>query len=310
MTTASHWRRVLAHVVAQQYALIPAVDAIFLGGSTARGQADRYSDLEVSVLWTAPPTEQERIQAITQLGGDLHLLSPYNEDEALWEELFFLGRNQENTPKSGCQVEVSHFLVESIEAALDRVLLASAVDSELHNLMAGIVESIPLLNASRIDGWKQRLRQYPDALQLAVIQHYGIIDHFWRWEMYVARGNNRMEVDSLFTRILHQVLHLLLGLNRRYFDGFKWFDSLIVRLAISPEHLGERIRRVYELPIPAAAMEVRSIVEDTFTLIEQQLPSVNVDQFRQIFSYRRLQWEDAPPLGLPPQEEGISSELT
>jgi hypothetical protein len=309
MTAASHWRLALAHVVAQQYALIPAVDTIFLGGSTARGQADRYSDIELSVLWTTPPTEQERVRAITQLGGDLHLLSPYNKDEALWEELFFLGRNQENIPKSGCQVEVSHYLVESVEVAIDRVLVASAVEPELHNLMAGIVESIPLLNASRIDGWKQRLRQYPDALQLAVIQHYGIIDHFWRWEMYVARGNNRMEVACLFTHILHQVLHLLFGLNHRYFDGLKWINPLIVHLAIAPERLGERICRVYELPIPDAAMEVRSIVEDTFTLIEQQLPSVNVDRFRQIFSYRRHQWENVPPLGLPPREGGVYSEL-
>jgi predicted nucleotidyltransferase len=299
MTAASHWRMTLAQTIAQQYALIPTVDALFLGGSTARGQADRYSDIELSVLWTTPPTEQERGQIITQLDGDLHFLSPYIKDEALWEDLFFLGRNQENIPKSGCHVEVSHYLVSTIEAAIDRVLIASEVDLELHNLMAGILESIPLLNPSRVDGWKQRLRQYPDTLQLAVIQHYGIIDHFWRWEMYVARGNNRLEIASLFTRILQQALHLLLGLNRRYFDGFKWIDTLIPHLAIAPEHLGERIRHVYELPVSDAASEVRSIVEDTFTLIEQHLPSVNVDQFRQVFSYRRPQWEDVPPLGLP-----------
>src|SRR5215469_10684766 len=158
MTAASHWRLALAHVIAQQYALIPAVDAVFLGGSTARGQADRYSDIEFSVLWTAPPTEQERV-LVTQLGGDPHLLYPYNKDEALWEELFFLGRNGENIPKSGCQVEVSHYLVESVEVAIDRVLVTSAVAPDLHNLMAGIVESVPLFNASRIEGWKQRLRQ-------------------------------------------------------------------------------------------------------------------------------------------------------
>jgi hypothetical protein len=302
MTGASQWRLVLARTTAQQYALIPAVDAIFLGGSTARGQADRYSDIELCVLWTTPPTEQERIQVVTALDGDLHLLFPYDEEEGLWEDVFFLGRNQENTPKSGCHVEVSHYLVESIETAIDRVLVESVVEPELHNLMAGIIEGVPLLNASKIDGWKQRLRQYPDALQLAVIQRYGIIDHFWRWEMLVARGNNRMEIANLFTHILHQVLHLLLALNRRYYNGFKWLDSLVSHFAIAPENLAERIRRVYELPILDAALEVRSIVEDTFTLIEQHLPAVNIEQFRQVFYYQRPQWEDASPLGLPSQE--------
>lgn len=73
-----------------------------------------------------------------------------------------------------------------------------------------------------------------------------------------------------------------------------------MHLSIAPPHLGERIHRVYELPIPDAAEEVRSIVEETFTLIEEHLPSMNVERFRQIFFYQRPQWEDIPPLGLPP----------
>ena len=90
MTGGSSWRLLLAQALAKQYALLPGVDALFLGGSTARGQADRYSDIELSILWAVPPTEQERAEVIKQLGGDLHFLSAYNDDEAIWEDLFFL----------------------------------------------------------------------------------------------------------------------------------------------------------------------------------------------------------------------------
>ena len=31
-----------------------------MAGSTRRGSADRYSDLEIDVYWSAPPTDAER----------------------------------------------------------------------------------------------------------------------------------------------------------------------------------------------------------------------------------------------------------
>lgn len=110
MTAASHWRQALAHRVAQHYALSSGVDALFLGGSTALGQADRYSDIELCVLWTVPPTDQERARVITQLGGDLHRLYPYNEDETIWEDLFFFvlgGRSTTSSKTSNCRSKLS-----------------------------------------------------------------------------------------------------------------------------------------------------------------------------------------------------------
>jgi hypothetical protein len=299
MTSASQWRLSLARALAQQYATLPQVTAAFVGGSTARQQADRYSDLEVCCVWTTAPLEQDRADVVARLGGDLHRLYPYDRQEQLWEDVFFVGRDQDDTPKSGLQVEVGHYVRETLEASMNRVLQQQDADEGLHNLMAGICDSVPLLNAPLLVQWKARLRQYPDALQIAVIQRHGIIDHFWRWEMYAARGKNRMELAALMTSVLHQVMHLLLGLNRVYYGGFKWLDAVIDRLPLAPPHLGERIRSVYALPPGEAAEVVSRIVDQTFTLIEEHVPAVDVSRFRQVFWYRRPQWEEEPPLALP-----------
>jgi hypothetical protein len=299
MNTASQWRLSLARLLAEHYAAFPSAHAIFAGGSTARQQADRFSDIELAVIWIAAPTEQERASVVSRLNGDLHYLYPYDAHEQIWEDLFFVGRNEDDEPKSGCQVEVSHFLLPTLEASIDRVLRQYDADEGLHNLMAGILDGVPLLNAPLLDGWKDRLRHYPDALQEAVIRRHGIIDHFWRWEMLVARGDNRMELAALITGTIHHVLHLLLGLNRIYYGGFKWLDGIIDRLAIAPPDLGERIRRAYELPPTEAAAEVQGIVGQTFNLIEQHVPTVDVARFRQVFFYRRPQWEEPPPLAFP-----------
>ena len=61
MNAASQWRHNLAHPLAPIYAANPHVAAVLLGGSTARGHADRYSDIELGVFWHQPPTDAERL---------------------------------------------------------------------------------------------------------------------------------------------------------------------------------------------------------------------------------------------------------
>ena len=48
---ASQWRAALARQVAPFIAANPDVQAIMLAGSTSRGNADRYSDVEIGVFW-------------------------------------------------------------------------------------------------------------------------------------------------------------------------------------------------------------------------------------------------------------------
>jgi hypothetical protein len=297
MERASQWRLSLAALLAERYSQIPAVSAIFVGGSTARHQADRFSDIELTILWTTEPTERERAEVITHFQGGMHRLYPYDQNWHCWEDVYFLGRNQNNEAQSGCQVEVSHFLPASLDAAIDRVLRDYDPDLELQNLMAGILDSIALFNEPMIFGWKERLRQYPDGLQKAVFQRYGIIDHFWRWEMSIARGDNRMEGTLLLTTILHQCLYIVFALNRRYYGGLKWIEMILPHLTIAPPHLGERMQRVYELSLSDAAAEVRTIVAETFDLMEQHGPAVDSDRYRHIFFFQRPQ---PPPLSLPP----------
>src|SRR5215216_2716534 len=61
----------LARRIAPIYAANPRVAAVMVGGSVARGLADRYSDLELGIFWAAPPPDAERLAAIDQLGGAL-----------------------------------------------------------------------------------------------------------------------------------------------------------------------------------------------------------------------------------------------
>ena len=55
MNNASKWRLELVSPIASLYAKNLKVAAVIVSGSTARGHADKYSDIEIGVFWKEPP---------------------------------------------------------------------------------------------------------------------------------------------------------------------------------------------------------------------------------------------------------------
>jgi hypothetical protein len=192
-------------------------------------------------------------------------------------------------------VEVVHYTTEFLDRTLDAVLSQYNPEPLKQLLIAGVVQGIPLYHADRVQQWKARAAGYPDDLAVAVINRYGIIDHFWRWEMWLARGENVMMLYQAFTQIQQQLLYMLLGLNRVYYFGFKWLDVINEHIPQQPTNLMSRLRRVYQLAPAEGAHELASLVEETYDLIEQQLPQIDVAHLRSVFRYQRPFWDHAPP---------------
>src|SRR5258708_12542416 len=86
MNEASQWRLKIARQVAPIIATNPQVQAIMLAGSTSRGRADRYSDIEIGVFWSGPPSDQERMAHIEPPARGFCELDPYNPEEKIWLE--------------------------------------------------------------------------------------------------------------------------------------------------------------------------------------------------------------------------------
>lgn len=295
MNPASQWRYTIAQQLTPSFAANPHVAAVLLGGSTARGHADRYSDIELGVFWHHPPTDADRQRAANDIRGDLVRLYPYDPAEEVWCDDYMMGRAHSNQPKSGVLVEVVHYTTDFLNRTFDAVLQNYNPDALKQNLIAGIVDSVPLHNAELIQQWKSRAAHYPDGLALAVVKRYAVIDHFQRWEMWLARSSNLMMLYQSFVQVQQQILHVLLGLNRVYYFGFKWLDVISERLTQQPVDLAQRLRQVYRLDPASGANELARLVEDTYDLIEKQLPQVDVGWLRTVFRYRRPAWDQAPP---------------
>jgi hypothetical protein len=295
MNAASQWRYALAQQVVPIYAANPHVAAALVGGSTARGHADHYSDIELGVFWHQPPTDSDRQRAAAQIRGDLIALYPYEPTEEVWCDDYMLGRAHPDQPKSGVLVEVVHYTTDFLNRTFEAVLQHYTPDELKQNFIAGIVDGVPLHNAELVQSWKARAASYPDGLAVAVVNRYAQIDHFWRWEMWLERSVNLMMLYQSYTQVQQKLLHVLLGLNRVYYFGFKWLDIVAERLQHKPDALVQRLTRVYQVEPAVGAQALTALVEETYSLVEQHLPQVDVAWLRTVFHYRRPVWDQAPP---------------
>lgn len=295
MNNASRWRRAIADHLAAIYAHNPHIAAVLLGGSTARGHADQYSDIELGIFWYQPPTDEERRAVIELAEGDLIRLYPYDAQEEVWADDFMMGRVALDQLQSGVLIEVGHYTVDFMNRTLESVLHHHDPDELKHNLISGVIDGVGLHNQALIQQWQHQAYPYPDALTVAVINRHALIDHFWGWEMFLHRQHNLMLLYYAFSQVQMKVLHVLLGLNHIYYFGFKWIDVVVHRLSIAPVNLSDRLRQVYQTEPAEGARQLTALVEETYDLVEQHVPQVDVDRLRRIFRYRRPFWEQPPP---------------
>ena len=276
---ASAWREELVRPLLAAYAAIPDVAAVALSGSAARRTADRWSDVEVMVFWSRPPDEEERRASAESVGAEVRRSFPFDDGEQVWADDLAVAPD-------GLLVEVTHELVATSEEQLDRLLLQFDPDPLLLNFAQGVVDARPAHGSALLEGWKGLLADYPEQLQAAVVQRNAQIDHFWRWQMYVERGNP-MLLASAMGEVAGRLYATLLALNKQYGPSLKSPDALSRPLELAPPDFAARLRESFALPAAEQAAAIADLVGETYDLIEQQLPAVDVGRLREIFQHAR-----------------------
>lgn len=76
--------------------------------------------------------------------------------------------------------------------------------------------------------------------------------------------------------ITRWLLNILFTLNRIYHPGFKWTRYWVKEMNIRPPEFFPRLERVFQSDAASGADELRRLVEETFDLVEQCLPQVDL----------------------------------
>jgi predicted nucleotidyltransferase len=191
------------------YAALDTV-VVAVSGSVARGTADRWSDVEVLVVWEREP---ERID------GGLEVLRYFDRDDEIWEDVL---------AADGVHVELTHVLRETVER-------------RLFDFAAGIVDADPVKGRELVDAWRERLADYSRERQLDVVRRHAQVDHFWRWRMHRDRGNDVL-AQALLADVLERMHAVRLALDRRYGPSLKASPPA----ASDPESVRALVEQIYD----------------------------------------------------------------
>jgi hypothetical protein len=277
-------RLALARKLGAGYAANPKAAVVMAAGSTGRGTADRYSDLELDVYWNEPPTAEERRHAALTGGADEVFAHPYEEDE--WAEDIRVG---------DFHVGTSTFLVRTMEQYIAEVETtqdgAPLAQMRLHSVLhAQTLFGDEALVAS----WRERAAAYPAHLRGVMLRQNLGFEGFGAAEDAMAARDDVVLLYDTVTHVERQVLGALLGLNQIYLPnpGFKHVAEIIDEMAVKPPDLLARLRSAYRLPPVQGVAALHGVIADVFDLVDAHGPGLDTRPYRERVAQRRPVWDN------------------
>lgn len=288
-TPQSDYLVALGRTLLEPYVALPSTRAAMITGSAAEGVSDFHSDLDMTVYYESElPSEEalERVRISNGAPSRAWLLGDRAE-----------GGIAEAYELNGIQVQIGHITIEAWEQEIAEVLERFNCSTPLHKAMSGTLDCVTVSGGPLMDRWKERIADYPDGLQQAMVTHH--LQFFPVWSMPHLADSRDATLWLQQTRLesAFNILGVLAGLNRRYFSTFQFkkMRGFLEPMTVLPPRCADRIEDVVVLPAVPAGEALESLVRDVVLLVEEVLPGVDVSQARRRLGYRRPAWHYARP---------------
>jgi hypothetical protein len=277
MNQESQWRLEKGKQVAAWYAQNPKLAALVVAGSVGRGWADEWSDIELDLFWREPPTDADRKRVIEAVNGEIEYYFPLEGFE--WSDAYFV---------DGLKFEISSFLATTIDESIRDVIEQYDIETDKQLRFAALQNSIVLHGDNLIQQWRARLAQYPDALAEKIIRDNVDFGGWNSVELAFVRGDLLMAYD-LMTQVQKQVITVLLALNRTYMGHprGKWLQHVADGMQHKPARLAERMLDALREGSVQGAREMDGVIEETFALVEQHFPQIDLTDIKRDVHFRR-----------------------
>jgi len=204
----------IAQPIGATYAAVPDAMVILVGGSVARGYADRWSDLGIGHLqWRLPP-EHFRAYLAARAGVT---------DRRAYPDFSPGGATEEDGVRDGIKVDLIHLDCTSAANSITAVVGHGDPALEHQALLGSIRGGLSLAGHLLLASWKARIAPYPETLRAATIRRQLIFGpHAWL-EMLAERNDTLVRQD-LLGRIARAIVAILLRIGGIYARSaeFKW----------------------------------------------------------------------------------------
>ncbi|MBA3531703.1 MAG: nucleotidyltransferase domain-containing protein [Ardenticatenales bacterium] len=282
MREANRHLLTLAEQLTASYKSIPSLRALLLTGSVAEGEADFYSDIDLILYYEALPTEEALERLRVQNGGSARLWMLGERAE---------GSVMESYQVRGVECQLTHSTVARWEENMASILEQFTVDTPLHKALAGLLAGRALYGDDLIHRWQAQVKNYPPALAQAMVRHYLNFVPLWALTGRLGPRDSELLQRQMVVENVQHLLGVLAGLNHLYYSTFQFkrMHRFIAQMHLTPRNLAARLDDVLGSEPLHAAPVLKSLIQDTVALMEQQIPEIDTSQVR-----AQLEREAAP----------------
>lgn len=278
MTQLSTEQRELISMLAQRLGAMQGVAAVVLGGSYARGRAEAGSDIDLGIFYSeANPFAIERIRELAAAVNDT--AGPVVTDFYQWGPWVNGGAW---LTIGGQRVD---FIYRSLEHVERVIADAEAGRYELHYLqqppfgffsgiyLGEISVCVPLSDPEgKLDGFKRRVANYPEALRQAVVKDFLFMAEFTLTAFVpkFAARSDAYGTAACLTRAVNELLMALFALNRKYPINDKTALAEVAEFDRVPHEFGPRVQNALGR-LGNSAADLLSAVESIEQLLRETI---------------------------------------
>ena len=274
----------LAKQKIQVYTANANAKAAMITGSTATGQADFYSDVEMFIYYDRLPSIEELQLARQQNSGSEPIRVLGNYGEGFWGEFYFI---------DGIEFQIGNLTIEFWERDITTVLEKLEVTSPAQKSFSGMLDCIPVYGEKLIQKWKRQIANYPDELAKAMVEKYLNFFPIWGRRELLATRDTTLFKHQIRLEIGQNILGVLAGLNHLYYSTFQFkrMKQFIEQMNLVPENLYVRLENLYHQKPLSAANQLKELVAETVELVELHMPEIDTSKVRQQLERQQHTWK-------------------
>ncbi|MED0968554.1 DUF4037 domain-containing protein [Bacillus paramycoides] len=248
----------------------PKVEAIILAGSVARKLEDEHSDIELHILWSSSPEDEDRQGPINNIGGTILSYHPYEEEE--WSETYLT--------KEGIKLEISNFLTVTVEKVISEVVEQYDINYEKQCIVSSVHDGVSLYGEVKVNELKGRVSAYPDELAKRMISENLWLSNRWHNRKALLKRKDWLMLYDIICEVQRNIFGVLFGLNRMYVHhpAFKWMPYNVERMTIKPENLYERMADTLIGNPEYSVQELELLIGEVVQLVHTYAPEVTIDE--------------------------------
>lgn len=257
----------------------PKIEAIILAGSVARKLEDEHSDIELHILWSEPPEDEDRKEPINYIGGKILSYYPYEEEE--WSETYLT--------KEGIKLEISNFLTVTVEKIISEVVGQYDINYEKQCIVSSIHDGVSLYGEVKVHTLKNRIEAYPEELAQKMIAENLWLSNRWHNREALLKRKDWLMLYDVICEVQRNIFGVLFGLNRMYVHhpAFKWMPYNVERMGIKPENLYERMANVLIGHPENSVKELELLMGEVLQLVKQYTPELNIAEQQKRIQYTK-----------------------